>query len=957
MDLKTSKLRDAITLALVVGAGSVAGTTTVAAQETSSGATTLDRIQVTGSRIRSVDAETSQPVLTLDRATIEKQGLTSVAEVLQRISASGAAINRTFNNGGDGSAEVSLRNLGSSRTLVLVDGRRWVSGLTGSVDLNTVPAAIIERVEVLKDGASSIYGSDAIAGVINIITRDNYEGAEFRSHVGQYNQGDGERYSADVTVGANADRGNVVFSLSRVEEKAVMAGDRVFSRDPVRGLGAALYSGYSSNGRIWNGGDNPNALGGPRIVPPGATGIGPDGQERYPLSSTVPFTASEFAYNYAADNYLLTPQTRTSAYLKGRYDLTDNVALRADALYNERRSSQQLAGFPLTGGAAFGDPDAVMSPNSYFNPYNPAYGGDGRAVQWSHRLTEQARVYEQNVKTFHTYIGLEGNFDFGDRFFNWDVGYNFNKSDQTDRQIGDANMLNVAAGVGPSELRDGRVVCVTAPGGAIIPGCVPFNPLSPAGGVTQEMLDFILFTAQDVFQNRSESITANLSGELFTMGGGTAGFAVGIESRRESGYDSPDAFVAAGLTSGNGRQPTSGEYDLDEIYGELLFPLLADVTGAQLLELSLATRYSDYSNFGDTLNSKAGFKWKPFDDLLIRGNWAEGFRAPPISTLFRGLADSYVSFGDICSADYAGRTATIAANCLAGGVPADFIQRTNTGNGYFGQTVFPFSVGGNPLAGPETSVSKTLGLVYSPNFVEGLNLTLDWWNIKIDNALSTPSAGYILDQCYANGDQAWCDLFSRRPDDFQIDYMLLAPQNLSIIEVEGWDFNASYTMPATDWGTFGFMLDTSYVSKWDSQFTPDSDVDSAVGNYYDRDPNWRLRANASIDWSLGAFSASWMMRYMSGLNEDCALPGFDVCSDENRVTAEGPEPRNRLGATTYHDAQVRYEVPWNGTVKFGVNNIFKKDPPFSTVTFANSFDPQYDIPASRYMYVEYQQRF
>src|SRR5690606_23712464 len=160
------------------------------------------------------------------------------------------------------------------------------------------------------------------------------------------------------------------------------------------------------------------------------------------------------------------------------------------------------------------------------------------------------------------------------------------------------------------------------------------------------------------------------------------------------------------------------------------------------------------------LNSKFGFKWKPIEDLMVRGNWAEGFRAPPIQTLFRGLADSYESFGDICSADYPGRNATIAAACAADGVPADFIQRTNGGDGYFGQTIYPFSFGGNPNAGPETSTSKTLGLVYSPSYVEGLNVTLDWWNVEIEGALSTPSVATILDQCYMQGNEQACSLFT-----------------------------------------------------------------------------------------------------------------------------------------------------------------------------------------------------
>ena len=439
------------------------------------------------------------------------------------------------------------------------------------------------------------------------------------------------------------------------------------------------------------------------------------------------------------------------------------------------------------------------------------------------------------------------------------------------------------------------------------------------------------------------------------------GFAAGIESRKESGFDRPDAFVAAGYTSGNARLPTSGAYDLDEIYGELLLPLLSDVPFAQLLELSLASRYSDYSNFGDTTNSKAGFKWKPVDDLLFRGNWAEGFRAPPISTLFQGNSDSYNTFGDICSADFAGRTATIAANCLAAGVPAGYLQLTNAGREYGGQTVFPFTVGGNQDALPETSTSKTLGLVYSPSFIEGLNVSIDWWNIKIEGAISTPSVGFILDQCYAQGDQSFCDFLIRdtAPGVNQgvITDMFLIPQNTAILDVEGWDLNVRYALPETAYGRFGFNFDGSYTSKFESQQSAASDVIQNTGIYYDRDPNWRLRANASLDWSYGDFGASWSTRYFSGLVEDCLYPGEGLCSDDDRTIGGEPAARNRLPATTYHDVQFRYVLPWNGTVKLGANNVFKKSAPYAQQPFANSYDPQYDVPDSRYMYMEYVQRF
>lgn len=939
LNTKKQKLASAIQIALFVSAATLVSGTAFAQEE--SKAKDLDRIEVTGSRIRSVDAETSQPVLVLDRESIEKQGLTSVAEVLQRVSANGAAINRTFNNGGDGSANVSLRNLGAARTLVLVDGRRWVTGLDGTVDLNTIPSSIIERVEVLKDGASAVYGSDAVAGAINIITRNNYEGAEFRSHFGQFNQGDGQRKTADATVGVNGERGNVVFNVAYVNEGEVMAGNRYVSREPVYGLGSTRYSGFSASGRIWNGG---------LVLPDNAVGQGPAGQQRYALDQFVPFS-NDYRYNFAPDNYLLTPQTRTSAYVKGRYDLSEKVAFRAEALYNERRSEQQLAGYPLHDPALFGEEAASLSEHSYFNPYNTLWGGDGRKVLWSHRLTEQPRVYQQNVKTFHVYAGLDGVFDIGERAFAWEVGYAFNKNDQTDRQIGDVNMRNLRLAVGPSELRNGKVVCVDAPGGNVIEGCVPFNPLTPARGVSPEMLNYLLFTAQDVFQNRSEVFSANISGDMFQLPGGMAGFALGYEQRKESGFDSPDAFVAAGYSSGNGRKPTAGGYDLKEVYGEVLLPLLADKPFADLLEFSLASRYSDYSNFGDTTNSKFGFKWKPYQDLLVRGSWAQGFRAPSITNLYRGLADSYSAYGDTCSLDNPNRTATIAANCLSAGVPAGYVQY----DGYGAQTPVPFSVGGNPNVGPEKSISKTLGLVYSPSFAKGLDIKLDWWNIRIEDALSTPSGGYILDQCYTGKDTQYCNLFTRDATGL-ITRMLLVPQNLANYNVEGWDLNVNYRLPETSYGKFTVSLDAAYLSKHESRLSADVPYESNVGIYTDRDPTWRLRSNASLDWSYRDFGVTWMSRYHSRLVEDCKYTTV-MCSDPNRITAEGPAPRNAMGATTYHDIQARMSLPWNGTVKIGVNNIFKKNAPHSSQAFANSFDPQYDIPDSRYWYFEYVQKF
>ncbi|WP_017164005.1 TonB-dependent receptor plug domain-containing protein, partial [Xanthomonas phaseoli] len=430
-------------------------TSAIAQEQTDKSPTNLDKIEVTGSRIRSVDVENSQPVLVLTRQDIEKQGLTSVADVLKRIPSNGATMNSTVNNGGDGSATVSLRNLGASRTLVLVNGRRWVSGLSGSVDLNTIPSAIVERVEVLKDGASSIYGSDAIAGVVNIITRTNFDGAEVNAYVGQYGQGDGQRTSFDATVGATGERGNLVIGLSSVKEDAVMAGDQEISAEPVYGAGSSAYSSYSASGRLRANGTS----GAWTVLPDSATASGDSRYPRYGLDQYTAFNTSEYGYNYAKDNYLVTPQKRDALYVQGNYALTDNVRFKFDGLYNRRQSSQQLAGFPL----ASVNTGILLSGDSYYNPYNTAYGGDGRDVGWSHRLTEFARTYQQDVKTSHVYTGLEGDFQFADRQFSWDVGFAHNQTDQTETQYGDVNLLNLSNALGASAIVNGTLACLGNP--------------------------------------------------------------------------------------------------------------------------------------------------------------------------------------------------------------------------------------------------------------------------------------------------------------------------------------------------------------------------------------------------------------------------------------------------------------------------------------------------------------
>lgn len=921
MNFKSNKLRDAVLAALVVGAGMGAAQAQEAAETTN-----LDRISVTGSRIKSTDIETSQPVLSLTRADIEKQGVTSVADILQRISANGAALNRTFNNGGDGSSGVSLRNLGSQRTLVLVNGRRWTTGITGSVDLNTIPTAMVERIDVLKDGASTIYGSDAIAGVVNIVLKSNFDGAEANVYKGQYSQGDGEREAYDFTLGTTTDKATLMLGASYVKEGSVMAGDRKISAG-----GPPFYSGQSTTG-----------------IP----GSYLRGGERYVIINGVetPFDSDVHGYNTSPDNYLLTPQERTSLFATGSYNVTDNITFKTEALYNERKSEQLLAAMPVT--------SQRMSAQSMYNPTGVDLTGVNR------RFNETGgRSFNQNVKNWHFYGGFEGFFEFADRSFDWDVGYRYDKTDENVLTYGLFNKANLALAYGPSRLENGVPVCVTTTGagGTVIPGCVPVDALGGEGSISQAALDYTAFTAHDSSTLESKGYYANISGEIAQLPAGALAFAAGYEYRKESGQFDPDAFIAAGLSTGNGAKPTAGSYSLDEFYLELSIPVLADLPGAKLLDFSAATRYSKYSNFGNTTNNKFGFRWKPIDDLMVRGNWSEGFRAPSINDLYAGDADSFETFVDPCSTHSGRRVGAIADRCAAEGVPANFVQPGGGSGPRQGPEAFTWT--SNTELSPETSTSKTLGLVWSPSFVTGLNVTLDWWQIEIENAITRPDIQDIVNYCYSGSAQQqalYCGLITRDPtygstvQNYTITNVRMPLLNLASYNVEGWDLGVAYRLPETSFGQFSFNLDATYLSKWETKATADATADGRQGDYLNQDPYWRVRGNLYVDWSFKDFGVNYGLRYKSGLKEECPFDAeedpvaFGYCSDG----AEG----NYIGATTYHDVQFRYATPWNGTIKLGVNNLWDKQPPTSYVVAYNMFDPQYDLPG-RFYYMQYQQKF
>lgn len=1002
----TSKLTGAIKFALFVGAASSIASVSAFAQEKDA-AKTLDRVEVTGSRIKRVDAETSQPVAVITRAEIEKSGVTNVFDILNNITASdgsGLSTVTTQTNGSDGSQRISLRGLGSQRTLVLVDGKRWLTDVNGNVDLSTIPLAIVERIDILKDGASATYGSDAIAGVVNLITRKNYEGAQLGLQYGQTTKGDGSESGADFTIGAAGERTSGVFSMSFSQQDEIFARDRLNSTVPSWGNG--IYGYTDPNG-------NPSDCTTLLTVPgtPDPNGFGAfcgSASNQYGLFSgafgasqslkktanlTDGIQASDYStfdntrrYNFAPINYLKQPAERYNMFASGRAQITDNVSVYGRASYTKRTSSQQLAEVPLTiSKAGNNGPQWAfgVAANSIFNPFG------SEITSANYRMSALGpRINNEDRNAFALQLGIEGSFDLGDRYFSWELQGQRNDQQSTNSGDNYVNLFNLKNALGQSgfDATANEFYC-GATYATRIKGCTPFfitgGPNLGLGanvaGATRavnsadiaKMLDYVGYSLVGTAGNTDTIFSGNISGDLFELPGGMLGFATGFEVRKQDGYNTPDALVSEGGSSTNFALPTNGGTEVTEYFLELRAPLLKDVFLARELELSAAVRKSDYSakglgdanptdadtsvtefntNPGSPTNLFFGLKWKPFNDLLIRASAGDSFRAPSAGDLFGGTGEGFPSTQDRCRAGarYAALSAGGKALCDAssGLVGVGVVQPFGQIRGLFGSS---------PLLKPESGTNKTLGLVYSPSFADGLELSLDYYEIDLEDAISAFSTQFIVNQCYNNLDLGFCQFISRDKKTIanptgtgQITVINSIPFNAAAFKVSGIDGSIGYRYDAGVAGNFRFQLDTSWIKESATESLAGQGFTDVVG-LYTGNPNPEYRTNLNIDWNKGDWSVSWTTRTMSDVYENC----FFYCNDQGEGNGE-----NHTGFYAVHDLNVRWKAPWDATVSVGKRNAFDKEPPVLTNnTFAHSFDASYDIPGGGYWYMQYRQDF
>lgn len=929
------------------------------------------RVEITGSRIRQVDIETAQPILKMTQDQIQKSGLVTVGDILNSLTSAGTP---AFSKGSvltsnreQGGQYIDMRNLGAERLLVLVNGKRWTQTVGGYTDMSTIPSSMIDRIEILKDGASSIYGSDAIAGVVNIILKKSLSGGEMSAYIGQNEKGDGKTQDFSLSYGAGNDKASLMFGLSYSKQEAVWAKDRAITNFTYGPDHFDANLGTGPWGRIRQvSATTGNATGFNKFLNHTGTydGTGVGESSRSQTSYHTYAGAPEDTFNSSQQMMFESPTQLSSIFTKGTIELPADMRITTTAMYATRSSNRAIAGYPLNSKSQPNFP-VYIDKNSYFNPYgNQAAGvaaGAGQDLFFYRRTIEVPRMTDNQNNTFHVDAALEGDFSVAGLPWNWSVAVNHSNASGTTLSTGNLNLLNLKTALGPSFLNaNGVVQCGTAASPIALASCTPFNILGGPSASTQGALDYVMSVGQGTYGSTISNATADISGEVFKLPAGAIGVAAGLEKRKVRGFDRPGQFEQSGYSTDLAALATVGSYTVKEAYLEVNVPLLKSVPFAELLSVDLASRHSDYSNFGKTTNSKASFMWKPIKDLLTRGTVAEGFRAPTLGDTFGGGSQSFDSYLDACDSvnGEAARDPAVAARCAAAGVPAGFRQRNQAGapvSAAGGQSNVPFQAGaGNNSLTPETAKTKTLGLVYNPSYLPGLSASLDYFDISVKNKISAIGATYVVNQCYVKNIQSFCDKLKRDPITGAISNLARGNANLGELATSGLDIGLSYKFPMTAYGQFNVRTDTTYVDSYKTKSTDTSPWVESAGEWGTN----RVKSNISVDWNMGNWSATFGTRYYSAVKTQC-WDSSTECSNPGEEASWGTDVDHK-SALIYNDLSVGYTTSWKGKILVGANNMFNKKPRIvydANGQTSSSSSVDSTMPIDRFVYVRYSQSF
>jgi iron complex outermembrane receptor protein len=967
---RSKQIRLAVHGALVascVAAAPVLAQETAGAQPAGAQPQGPQEVVVTGSRILQSVAQSTQPISVISSADIEKTGLASVGDLLQQLTTGGKALNAKFNSSGNfgypadgggigaGSEQVDLRNLDSKRTLVLVDGLRWVnessaSGLSGSADLNTIPLSIIDHIEVLEDGASSIYGSDAIAGVVNLITRKKLDGVEASYYTGEFSKG-GRTTEASLTGGGSSGKFSGIFVASFYNQDAISSSKWWQSSypEPLAGLDAGSSATPQGRDRFCD----------PSVPAPNYGSCSPGNFFNVTLNdgTTVPqwnpnnptggtyhnFTNAD-RFNYAPLNLLLTPSQRKALWTSITYDATDDIQLYAKGMFNNRTSTNQAAPEPIFVGPGAGTGGIADRLNvSHLDPFNP-FGidlcavasptcGNGTAnfIYVTRRPIEAGpRIFNQDVDTWYFSGGLKGTLHLLNGF-SWDINFVDTDNKASQRFTGGYNVAKIGTALGDP------AICAT------IPGCTPLDLFGGQGRpITQQMLNYILAPQVDESDQQLKLVSANITGSIFNIQDRPAGIAVGVEHRLYDGVFNPDPLRQNGESQDSPAGAVSQSYHVNEAYTEFSLPLL------KTLGASAAVRYSDYSTFGNTTTYKGGLRWQPIDDFAVRGTYSTGFRAPNLGELY-GLTSFAATLVDPCGPTGTivvtpGNNSPLANACRAQGVPNGF-QQANT--------QITTITGGNPHLSPEKSDSYTAGFQYRVGWMTGraatdrLTLEATYYNHKVKNAIGAEDIQALLRACLAAGgtDPTLCAPFSRiSSGDLRPPQNLL--ENLAQITTSGVDVKANWLSEPLSFGRLTAALQATRVNDYKSVDALGLVAQRAVGVEVTDSAIPRWRANAQLGWVRGGVDVNWNLRFISAVSEACSnalltpVPGCGA----------GATDTHSLHSVLYHDVQVSWADAFTLKglkVDLGVNNLFGTNPPICFTCTLNGYDAgTYDLPGA-----------
>jgi iron complex outermembrane recepter protein len=963
----------AVRTALVMSAVAAASvhSAPVTAQEEPA-ADELATVVVTGTRILRRDYEAPSPVVTIGNELLQQAGTVQIETVLNQLPQLVPSLTTTSNNpssfGGAGQALVDLRGLGPTRTLVLLDGTRLMPTYTnGQVDMNQVPAALIENIEVLTGGASAAYGSDAIGGVVNVRLRRDFTGVQLDAQYGVTEEGDGDTLSANLLMGGNFadDRGNMVISLSYDDRERIFAADREFSRVSLganlRPFGSAIIPEGRYNVALAN---QPNQAALDAVfaqygVAPGAVtpstpiGFNADGTifatapvTNFRGDTTDPgFNPNVFSYNFAPPNYLQLPITRRQIAGFGTFGIGEWGGVPTEVYtrisYTTYNSEQQLAATPITGLTVPVDNPNIPADMAAILAARPDAAAPFSFIR---RTTEAGpRIATNDYDVMQGLVGLRGGLNFGQQEWNWDVFGSWGRTETTEGQFGNISRSRIQG------LLDGEDLA----------GCTAaeFNPFG-RDSISPACAAAIAIRSTNVIDMEQENFVGVLSGSLVDMPAGPLQMAVGAEYRNTRATFRPDEFLASGDVVGfNAQPPQQGRIGVTELFAELAVPLLRGVPGVESLDLELGYRYSDYNITGGVDTYRGSLIWAPLQQLNLRGSYNRAVRAPSIFNLFLPPQENFPGYVDPCNAGSPQRTgpeaAQVAALCQAQGIPAAAL-------GVFSQPnpqVRAF-LGGNPNLDPESADTWTLGAVWQPMFDGfGLRTSVDYWRYELSETIGTVSPTSVINRCFndvgANPgfdpNNEWCQLFTRLPNG-EATNVDATSRNLGRYDAEGIDMQVDYTVSVGEqWGRLNANFLVTHLLEWRSQ----EDNVSPFGNFQgtirtnvaEAFPRWKGMLNLGWDWRQ--FGLTWNARYIHSMR---------VVNDDaigSPVTV-GVAPR--VPSYHYHRLNGRWAPTDNFRINLGVDNIFDKSPPIYTddaqAGVQSNTDPStYDILGRRYFLI------